>query len=45
MNRYRLSEKFSDFKIADGVTLPTHYDIQFTQELQNGRTSLTLIGI
>jgi hypothetical protein len=41
MNRYRLSEKFSDFKTADGVTLPTHYDIQFTQELQNGRTSLT----
>jgi hypothetical protein len=41
LNRYRLTEKFSDFKTADGVTLPTHYDIQFSQELQNGRTSLT----
>jgi hypothetical protein len=41
LNRYRLTEKFSDFKTADGVTLPTHYDIQFTQELQNGRTTLT----
>jgi hypothetical protein len=40
-NRYRLTEKFSDFKTADGVTLPTHYDIQFSQELQNGRTILS----
>jgi len=40
-NRYRLTEKFSDFKTADGVTLPTHYDIQFSQELQNGRTTLS----
>jgi hypothetical protein len=39
-NRYRLTEKFSDFKTVDGVTLPTHEDIQFDQELQNGRTSL-----
>jgi len=39
-NRYRLQEKFSDFKTVEGVTLPTHYDIQFTQELQNGRTTL-----
>jgi len=39
-NRYRLQEKFSDFKTVDGVTLPTQYDIQFTQELQNGRTTL-----
>lgn len=39
--RYRLTEKFSDFKTADGVTLPTHYDIQFSQELQSGRTTLT----
>lgn len=39
--RYRLQEKFSDFKTVDGVTLPTHYDIQFTQELQNGRTTLS----
>jgi len=39
-NRYRLQEKFSDFKTVDGVTLPTHEDLQFTQELQNGRTIL-----
>ncbi len=39
-NRYRLQEKFSDFKTVDGVTLPTHYDIQFSQELQNGKTTL-----
>ncbi|MGA9496223.1 MAG: hypothetical protein WBV41_10220, partial [Terriglobales bacterium] len=41
LTRYRLQEKFSDFKTADGVTLPTHYDIQFTQELQNGKTTLS----
>jgi hypothetical protein len=40
LNRYRLTEKFSDFKTTDGVTLPTHYDIQFSQELQNGGTTL-----
>jgi hypothetical protein len=40
-NRYRLEEKFSDFKTVDGVTLPTHYDIQFSQELQNGKTTLS----
>ncbi len=41
LTRYRLQEKFSDFKTVDGVTLPTHYDIQFSQELQNGHTTLT----
>ncbi|MGA9528725.1 MAG: hypothetical protein WBS24_11465 [Terriglobales bacterium] len=39
-NRFRLTEKFSDFKTVDGVTLPTQDDIQFSQELQNGRTTL-----
>jgi hypothetical protein len=39
--RYRLQEKFSDFKSVDGVTLPTHYNIQFTAELGNGRTTLS----
>jgi hypothetical protein len=39
-NRYRLTEKFSDFKTVDGVTLPTHDNIQFSEELQNGRTTL-----
>jgi hypothetical protein len=41
LTRYRLQEKFSDFKTVDGVTLPTNYDIQFTQELQNGKTTLS----
>jgi hypothetical protein len=40
LNRYRLQEKFSDFKTVDGVTLPTQDDIQFSQELQNGKTTL-----
>ena len=40
-NRYRLLEKFSDFKTVDGVTLPTHDDIQLSQELQNGKTTLS----
>jgi hypothetical protein len=40
-NRYRLTEKFSDFKTVDGVTLPTQDDIQFSQELQNGKTTLS----
>jgi hypothetical protein len=39
-NRYRLQEKFSEFKTIDGITLPLHYDIQFSEELQNGRTTL-----
>jgi hypothetical protein len=41
LTRYRLEEKFSDFKTVDGVTLPTHYDIQFSQELTNGKTTLS----
>jgi hypothetical protein len=36
----RPTEKFSDFKTVDGVTLPIHDNIQFSQELQNGRTTL-----
>jgi len=38
--RYTLEERFSDFKTADAITLPSHYTIQFTQELQDGRTTL-----
>ena len=38
--RYRLEERFSDFKNVDGLILPTHYDIHFTQELQSGRTTV-----
>jgi hypothetical protein len=39
-NRYQITEKFSDFKTTDGLTLPTHYDLQFSRELQDGTTSL-----
>lgn len=36
--RYTLEERFSDFKTSDGITLPSHYNIHFTQELQSGST-------
>jgi hypothetical protein len=38
--RYTIEEQFSDFKTADGVTLPSKYVIQFNQELQNGTTEV-----
>jgi len=38
--RYTIEERFSDFKATDGITLPSHYNIHFTQELQNGTTTL-----
>ena len=40
VTRYRIEEKFSDFKAADGLTLPNHYSIQFTQEPQDGKTTV-----
>jgi len=39
--RYRLEEKFSDFRTVDGLTLPNHYTIHFSQELGNGRTTVS----
>jgi hypothetical protein len=36
--RYRIEERFSEFKVVDGLTLPSHYDLRFTEELQNGFT-------
>ncbi len=36
--RYRLEEKFSVFKTQNGLTLPTHYDLRYTAELNNGFT-------
>ena len=36
--RYTIEERFSDFKTEDGITLPRNYDLQYTQELQNGST-------
>jgi hypothetical protein len=36
--RYTIEEQFSDFQKDNGITLPRHYDLQYTQELQNGST-------
>lgn len=38
--RYTLEELFSDFKTAEGLTLPTKYVIHFTEELQDGTTNV-----
>jgi hypothetical protein len=36
--RYTIEERFSDFQKDNGITLPRRYDLQYTQELQNGST-------
>jgi len=43
-NRYTIEEHFSDFQAVDGVTLPMHYHLQYTQEVQtqNGGTGATV---
>ncbi len=38
--RYTIEERFSDFKTADGLTLPSKYSIHFTEELQDGTTKV-----
>ncbi len=38
--RYRIEERFSDFKTTDGITLPAHYDLRYQQELQTGFTKM-----
>lgn len=38
--RYHIEERFSDFKTVDGLTLPNHYAIHFTQEPQSGNTTI-----
>lgn len=38
--RLRVEERFSDFKTADGLTLPTRYNIHFSQEMQGGNTAI-----
>jgi hypothetical protein len=38
--RYRIEERFSEFQNSDGLTLPFHYELRFTKELQNGSTKL-----
>jgi len=37
-NRYTIEERFSEFQPVDGLTLPTHYHLQYTQEVQSGNT-------
>jgi hypothetical protein len=36
--RYRLEEDFSDFQPSDGLTLPGHYELRFTEEMESGFT-------
>jgi hypothetical protein len=37
-SRYRIEERYSNFKVYDGLTLPSTYDLRFTEELQSGFT-------
>ena len=37
-NRYMIEERFSDFQAVDGLTIPTHYRMQYTQEVQSGNS-------
>jgi hypothetical protein len=39
--RTTLEERFSDFKTVDGLTLPSHWNLQFTRELPNGSTTIS----
>jgi hypothetical protein len=39
--RSTLEERFSDFKTVDGLTLPSHWNLQFTRELPNGSTTIS----
>ncbi|WP_109488232.1 hypothetical protein [Occallatibacter savannae] len=38
--KYRMEEQFSEFRTEHGITLPTHYNLQWSQETQNGSTRL-----
>jgi hypothetical protein len=33
---YTVEERFSDFQANNGITLPRHYDLHYTAQLQNG---------
>jgi hypothetical protein len=37
-NRFTIEERFSDFQAVDGLTIPTHYHLQYTQEVQTGNS-------
>jgi hypothetical protein len=36
-----LQERFADFTVVDGITLPTHWTIQLSRELPDGSTTLS----
>jgi hypothetical protein len=36
-SHYRIEERFGEFSTVDGLTLPSHYDLRFTQELQTAK--------
>lgn len=36
--RYRIEEDFGDFQTVDGLTLPSNYQLRFTEEMENGFT-------
>ena len=38
--RYTVEEHFGDFQTDNGITLPRQYALRFTQELQNGTTTV-----
>ena len=38
--RYTIEERFTDFQTENGITLPRRYDLQYTEELQDGTTRL-----
>ena len=38
--RYTIEERFADFKTENGVTLPSTYSLEYTQETQSGRTTV-----
>jgi hypothetical protein len=36
--RYLIEERFSEFETVEGLTMPSRYDLRFTEELANGFT-------
>jgi hypothetical protein len=38
--RYTIEERFGDFKTDNGITLPSTYSLEYTQETQSGRTTV-----
>jgi hypothetical protein len=38
--RFSMDERFSDFRTEHGMTLPAHYQLQWSAETQNGSTRL-----